>query len=91
VTTEHLHHEHSDVDTSVVEYPSALETTIDSTTNQTATPVEVYGEGDIPSPEPTAPAPTSEEDHQDSASLQEVPSDLTHGAAAPLETGIKGK
>jgi len=86
VTTEHLHHEHSDVDTSVVEYPSALETTIDSTTNQTATPVEVYGEGDIPSPEPTAPAPTSEEDHQDSASLQEVPSDLTHGAAAPLET-----
>ena len=81
MTTEHLHHEHSDVDTSVVEYPSALETT-----NQTATPVEVYGEGDIPSPEPTAPAPISEENHQDSVGLQEVPSDLAHGAAAPLET-----
>jgi len=86
VTTEHLHHEHSDVDTSVVEYPSALETTIDSTTNQTATPVEVYGEGDIPSPEPTAPAPTSEEDHQDSAGSQEVSSDLVHEATAPLDT-----
>jgi uncharacterized LabA/DUF88 family protein len=77
VTTEHLHYEHDDVDTSVVEYPSALETTIDITTNQTTTSVEAYTEGDISSPECTTSALMSEEDHQDAIASHEV--------ATPLE------
>jgi uncharacterized LabA/DUF88 family protein len=85
VTTEHMHHEHSDVDTSVVEYPSALETTINPTTNETATSVEAYGEGDIPSPKLTASAPTSEKANQESPDSQEVLPDFAHGTAAPLE------
>jgi len=85
VTTEHMHHEHSDVDTSVVEYPSALETTINSTTNETATSVEAYGEGDIPSPKLTAPAPRSEKADQEAPDSQEVLSDFVHETAAPLD------
>jgi len=80
-----MHHERSDVDTSVVEYPSALETTINSTTKETATSVEAYGEVGIPLPEPTAPAPPSEKAHQESAGSQEVLSDFAGGAAVPLE------
>lgn len=86
MTTEHLHHERSDVDTSVVEYPAALKTTINSTPNETATSVEAYGEVSILLPEPTAPAPPSEKAHQESAGSQEVLSDFSHEAAAPLET-----
>jgi uncharacterized LabA/DUF88 family protein len=77
VTTEHLHYEHDDVDTSVVEYPSALETTIDITTNQTTTSVEAYREGDISLPECTTSALMPEEDHQDVFASHEV--------APPLE------
>jgi uncharacterized LabA/DUF88 family protein len=86
VTTEHMHHERSDVDTSVVEYPSALKTTINSTTNETATSVEVYGEVGAPSPESTAPASLSEKAHQESSASQEVLSDFVQEATAPLET-----
>jgi len=86
VTTEHLHHERSDVDTSVVEYPAALKTTINSTPNETATSVEAYGEVSTLLPESTAPAPPSEKAHQESAGSQEVLSDFSHEAVAPLET-----
>ena len=78
MTTEHLQHEHDDVDTLVVEYPSALETTIDITTNQTTTSVEAYREGDISSSECTTFALIPEEDHQDATASYEV--------ATPLET-----
>src|SRR5690348_1037681 len=80
-----MHHEHSDVDTSVAEYLSALETTTNPTTNEIATSVETHGEVGIPSSESAAPAPISEEDRK-SADSQEVLSDLTHAIVAPLET-----
>ncbi len=85
MTTEYMHHEHSDVDTSVAEYPSALESTTNPTTNETATSVETHGEVGIPSSESAAPVPISEEDRK-SADSQEVLSDLTHAIAAPPET-----
>ena len=84
MTTEHMHHEHSDVDTSVVEYPSALKTTTNPTINEAATSIEAHGEVGIPSPEPTVPAPISEKD-QETAVPSEVSSDLTHGTNASLE------
>src|SRR6266571_7722355 len=81
-----MHHERSDVDTSVVEYPSALKTTINSATNETATSVEAYRDVGTPSPESTAPASLSEKAHQESSASQEVLSDFSHEATAPLET-----
>jgi uncharacterized LabA/DUF88 family protein len=86
VTTEYMHHEHSDVDTSVAEYPSALETTTNPTANETATSVEAHdGEVGVPSSELAAPAPISEED-QKSSDTEEVLSDLAHAIVAPPET-----
>ncbi len=85
MTTEYMHHEHSDVDTSVAEYPSALETITNPTANETATSVEAHGEVGIPSPELAAPAPISEED-QKSSDTEEVLSDLAHAIAASPET-----
>jgi hypothetical protein len=55
-----------------VEYPSALETTIDIITNQTTTSVEAYREGDISSPECTTSALIPEEDHLDATASYEV-------------------
>lgn len=92
MTTEHMHHEHGDVDTSVVEYPSALDTTINPTTNETATshkPIEAHGEVDIPSPEPIAPVPTFEEDQEVTGS-QEVSFELLPATATPSETVCTG-
>jgi uncharacterized LabA/DUF88 family protein len=45
VTTQHTHHEHNDVDQSVVEYPSASETTtVDSTTSNNSPSPGTQGE-----------------------------------------------
>ena len=63
MTTQNTHHEHNDVDQSVVEYPSASETTtVDSTTSETRPSPDIQDEAarlieeQAPTPSKTEPA-----------------------------------
>jgi uncharacterized LabA/DUF88 family protein len=78
VTTQHTHHEHNDVDQSVVEYPSASETT---TANSTSPSPEIQDEVRAPSSdgvqsveEQAAPQTNASTEQDNTVSSPEVPS-----------------
>ncbi|HLG78334.1 MAG TPA: hypothetical protein VKX46_18110, partial [Ktedonobacteraceae bacterium] len=67
MTIQHTHHENSDVDTPVVEHPSAPSTAADPTPFETVTPAETPGDTDTPSVEPAT--ATEQETHPEAAVL----------------------
>jgi uncharacterized LabA/DUF88 family protein len=85
VTTQHMHHEHGDADTSVVEYPSALETTTNPTTYTTTTSVEAQGDADVSSPELASPESAFNPDIQEKSALVSPETETTPALGAKTE------
>ncbi len=72
MTTQNTHHEHNDVDTSVVEYPSALATAAEATTAEAVVPAEDRVDVATSSPESAIPALSQEKTHHEVSGTQET-------------------
>ncbi len=77
MTTQNTHHEHNDVDASVVEYPSASATAADATTAEVAVPAEDRVDVAAASPESAIPALSQEKaTHHEASHTQETATEL---------------
>ena len=86
MTTQHTHHEHSDVDAFVAEHPSVPEDTTASTPG-TTTPGEAEAQAQSPSPEPVAPPaePEARQEATEEPQERQEPEAPTLSGEAPSE------